>query len=86
MMNVIHKFPGVLDADMNKELYLLHEAEITETEFNAVKEGYGVIGPDYQIIKRNGKFFLRGDMEIEAIKEIVNGLLADKGVKAAFKA
>ena len=85
-MNVIHKFPGVLDADMNKELYLLHEAEITEAEFNAVKEGYGVMGPDYQIIERDGKFFLRGDMEIEAIKEIVNGLLADKGVEAAFKA
>ena len=76
----------MLDADMNKELYLLHEAEITETEFNAVKEGYGVMGPDYQIIERDGKFFLRGDMEIEAIKEIVNGLLADKGVEAAFKA
>lgn len=85
-MNVIHKFPGVLDADMNRELYLLFEAEITEAEYNAVKEGYGVIGPDYQIVKRNGKFYLRGDMEIEAIKEIVNGLLADHGKEAAFKA
>ena len=85
-MNVIHKFPGVLDADMNRELYLLCEAEITEAEYNAVKEGYGVMGPDYQIIKRNGKFYLRGDMEIAAIKEIVNDLLADHGKEAAFKA
>lgn len=85
-MNVIHKFPGVLDANMNKELYLLHEAEITKVEFNAVKEGFGVMGPDFQIIERDGKFFLRGDMEIAAIKEIVNDLLANRGKEAAFKA
>lgn len=83
--NKVTKFPGVLDADMNTELYLVVEEEITEDEFNTIKEGYGVTGPDFQIVEKGGKFFLKGDMEIEAVKVAVNVALASKGLDPVFE-
>lgn len=83
--NKVTKFPGVLDADMNTELYLVVEEEITEDEFNTIKEGYGVTGPDFQIVEKGGKFFLKGDMEIEAVKAAVNVALASKGLDPVFE-
>lgn len=83
-MNVVHKFPDILDADMNRDLYLLTEAEITESEYNTIKTNYGVIGPDFQIVKKGTKYFLKGDMDIETVKECVNIALASKGVAAVF--
>ena len=84
MNNVIHEFPGMYDDDMNKELYLLAEDEITEAQYNAIKEGYGVTGPDFQIVEKGGKFYLKGDMDIDAIKEIVDSYLVENGAEAVF--
>ena len=84
MENKITEFGGVYDEDMNTELYLLAEAEITKDQYEAIKEGYGVTGPDFQVIEKGGKYYLKGDMEIENIKAIVDGLLTDKGEEAVF--
>lgn len=84
MNNVIHEFPGMYDEDMNKELYLLAEDEITEKQYNAIKEGYGVTGPDFQIVEKGGKFYLKGDMDIDAIKDIVDSYLVENGAEAVF--
>ena len=83
--NRVTKFPGVLDADMNTELYLVFEEEITEEQFNAIKEGYGVTGPDFQIVEKNDSFFLKGDQDIKEVEKIVNALLVDKGAEAVFE-
>ena len=85
-MNVVHKFPDILDTDMNRDLYLLTKAEITEQQYNTIKSKYGVTGPDFQIVKRGAKYFLKGDMDIEVVKKCVNTALATKGVEALFVA
>lgn len=82
--NRVTRFPGVLDPDMNTELYLIAEEEITKDEFDTIKEGYGVTGPDFQIVEKGGKYFLKGDMAIEAVEEAVNVALASKGVEPVF--
>ena len=84
MDNRIKEFPGVLDENMNTELYLLNEAEITKTQYEAIKAGYGVTGPDFQIVQRGTKYYLKGDTDIEQIKVIVNALIIDKGGEAVF--
>ena len=62
MSNVIHEYPGMYDPDMNTELYLLQEKEITEAQYNMVKQYLGVLGPGTQVIKRaDGKFYLKSD-------------------------
>ena len=83
-MNVVHKFPDILDDNMNRDLYLLTEAEITDSEYNTIKTNYGVTGPDFQIVKKGTKYFLKGDMDIETVKECVDIALASKGVAAVF--
>lgn len=83
-MNVVHKFPDILDADMNRDLYLLMEVEITEQQYNTIKNTYGVTGPDFQIIKRGSKYFLKGDMDENVVKECVNVALESKGAEALF--
>lgn len=85
-MNIVHKFPDILDDNMNRDLYLLTEEEITEAQYNTIKTNYGVTGPDFQIVKRGAKYFLKGDMDIETVKECVNIALATKGVEALFTA
>lgn len=82
--NVIHEFPGVYDEDMNTELYLLTEEEITEEQYTTIKEGYGVTGPDFQIVQRGEKYFLKGDMEIELVEVIVDSCLAENGIEPVF--
>ena len=84
MENVIHEFPGVYDEDMNTELYLLTEDEITEEQYTAIKTGYGVTGPDFQIVKRGSKYFLKGDMDIALVKVIVDACLVDNGEDPVF--
>ena len=83
--NKVTKFPGVLDPDMNTELYLVVEEEITKDQFNTIKEGYGVTGPDFQIVEKGGKYFLKGDMEIEGVKDAVNVALESKGLEPVFE-
>ena len=62
MNNVIHDFPGMYDEDMNTELYLLPEVEITEPQYNMIKKFLGVTGPGRQVVVRdNGKFILKSD-------------------------
>lgn len=80
----VTKYPDILDEDMNRELYLLAEEEIQEETYNTIKEGYGVTGPDFQIVEKNGAFFLKGDMAIEDVEECVNIALASKGIEAVF--
>lgn len=82
--NKITKFPGVYDPDMNTPLYLLAKEEITEAQYNAIKAGYGVTGPDFQITKEGAKYFLRGDNDIKVIEATVNSLIVDKGGEAVF--
>jgi len=84
MDNKITEFPGVLDENMNTDLYLLNEAEITKTQYEAIKAGYGVTGPDFQIVQRGTKYYLKGDTDIEQIKVIVNALIINKGGEAVF--
>ena len=85
MENKVTEFPGMYDEDLKKELYLLAEEEITEAQYNAIKEGYGVTGPDFQVIKGdNGKFYLKGDMGIDAVKAVVDALIVEKGGEAVF--
>ena len=84
MDNKITEFPGVLDENMNTGLYLLNEAEITKTQYEAIKAGYGVTGPDFQIVQRGTKYYLKGDTDIEHIKVIVNALIINKGGEAVF--
>ena len=84
MDNKITEFPGVLDENMNTGLYLLNEAEITKTQYEAIKAGYGVTGPDFQIVQRGTKYYLKGDTDIEQIKVIVNALIINKGGEAVF--
>jgi hypothetical protein len=83
--NKVTKFPGVLDPDMNTELYLVVEEEITEAQFNTIKEGYGVTGPDFQIVEKGGNYFLKGDMEIEGVKEAGNVAMESKGLEPVFE-
>lgn len=80
----VTKFEGVYDPDMNTELYLLAEEEITEAQYEAIKAAYGVIGPDFQIIIKDAKYYLKGDDDIEVIKATVNSLIIDKGGEAVF--
>ena len=82
--NKVTKFDGVYGPDMNTELYLLAEEEITEEQYNAIKDAYGVTGPDFQIVTRGEKYFIKGDNDIEVIKETVNDLIIDKGGEAVF--
>lgn len=87
MENKVTEFPGMYDEDLKKELYLLAEAEITEAQYNAIKNGYGVTGPDFQVIKGDdGKFYLKGDMSIDAVKAVVDALIVEKGGEAVFNA
>lgn len=83
--NKVTRFPGVLDPDMNTELYLVEEEEITEEQFTAIKEGYGVTGPDFQVVEKNDSFFLKGDMDIKEVEKAVNIAMESKGLEPVFE-
>lgn len=82
--NKVTKFPGVYDENMNTPLYLLAEEEITEEQYNAIKTGYGVTGPDFQIVEVDGTYYLKGDNDIKVIEDTVNSLIIEKGGEAVF--
>ena len=82
--NKVTKFPGVLDPDMNTELYLIVGKEITKTQYDTIKSGYGVTGPDFQIVKKGSKYFLKGDMDIEGVENAVNTAMKSKGLNPVF--
>ena len=82
--NKVTKFPGVLDPDMNTELYLVIGKEITKTQYDTIKSGYGVTGPDFHIIKKGSKYFLKGDMNIEDVENAVNTAMKSKGLNPVF--
>ena len=80
MSNVIHKFPGLYDADMNEELYLLPTVEITKAQYDMIKQYLGVTGPGRQVIVRaNGKYYLKSDEASEDAIARIKKELADKG-------
>lgn len=80
MNNVIHKFPSFYDEDMNRELYILPEVEITEAQYEMIKTYLGVTGPGRQVIEReNGKFYLKSDEKSEAAVARIKVELAEKG-------
>lgn len=77
-MNVIHNFPGMYDPDMNTEMYLLPEKEITKAQYNMIKENLGVYGPGYQVVVReDGKFYLKSDEEVAVAEERIAAELAE---------
>lgn len=55
--NRITRYPDILDDDMNRELYLIPGQEITEDEYEVIKEYLGVTGPGRQIIEKNGSYY-----------------------------
>lgn len=80
MSNVIHKFPSFYDADMNEELYLLPTVEITEAQYNMIKQYLGVTGPGRQVIVRaDGKYYLKSDEASEDAIARITKELKDKG-------
>lgn len=80
MNNVIHEFPGMYHEDMNTELYLLPEVEITEAQYDMIKEYLGVMGPGRQVVVRDdGKFILKSDEASEDAIARIKEELAEKG-------
>lgn len=77
--NKITRYPGILDYDMNKELYLIPEQEITEDECEVIKEYLGVTGPGRQVIEKNGGFYLKSDEAPTAALARVKAEVAEKG-------
>ena len=81
MENKITKFAGMYDKDMNEEMYLLPEKEITKAQFDVIKENLGVYGPGRQVVVRHdGKFILKSDEASEAAIARIKEALAEKGV------
>lgn len=82
MENVIHTFGGMYDADMNVELYLLAEKEITKAQYECVKENLGVYGPGRQVILRgDGKYYLKADEEASVAEERIKAELKEMDVE-----
>jgi len=79
MENVVHKFPDILDDTLNTPLYLLPKTEITEAQYNMIKEYLGVYGPGRQVITEGEKFYLLSDEDSEAALERITKDLAEKG-------
>lgn len=52
-------------------LYLLPEAEITETNYNDIVEFIGTEGPGWQVLKIKGKFVIHSDHDATATKTAV---------------
>lgn len=85
MENKITKFAGMYDKDMNEEMYLLPEAEITEAQYNAIKDNLGVYGPGRQVvIRHDGKFILKSDESSEAAKARIDMILVELGNEKIF--
>ena len=79
-MNVIHNFPGMYDVDMNVELYLPTEKEITKAKYDMIKKYLGVLGPGTQVlIKENGKYYLKADEDATVAENKIKALLNEMG-------
>lgn len=59
--------PGMYAPELNKELYIIPEEEISEARYNGVAAELGVYGPGYQVIEKEGKYFLKAD-DLETVK------------------
>lgn len=85
MENKITKFAGMYDKDMNEEMYLLPEVEITEEQYNAIKDNLGVYGPGRQVvIRHDGKFILKSDESSEDAKARIDMILVELGNEKIF--
>jgi hypothetical protein len=79
MENVVHKFPDILDDNLNTPLYLLQKAELTEAQYNMIKTYLGVYGPGRQVIQEGAKYYLLSDEDSEAAIVRITNDLAEKG-------
>lgn len=77
--NVIHKFPGVYDPNLNEELYLPVKTEIISTQYTMIKTYLGVTGPGRQVVTEGSKYFLLTDEEYAAGRARIVEELAEKG-------
>lgn len=76
--NRITRYEDYLDDDMNRELYLIPEQEISESKYNEFVEYLGVTGPGRQFIKKDGKCYLKSDEEPKAALARAEKDLAEK--------
>lgn len=86
MENKITKFEGMYDVDMNRDLYLLVEASITEDQYNTIKTYVGVTFPDGQILKKGESYIIRGDRDINEVKADVGERVVAAGGENPFGA
>lgn len=79
MENVVHKFPDILDDNLNTPLYLLQKTEITEAQYEMIKKYLGVYGPGRQVITEGETYYLLSDEDSEAAIARITADLAEKG-------
>lgn len=79
MENVVHKFPDILDDNLNTPLYLLQKTVITEAQYEMIKEYLGVYGPGRQVIQEGETYYLLSDEDSDAALERIAKDLAEKG-------
>jgi len=79
--NKVTRYADYLDDNMNTELYLIPEQEITEEQYAQFVEYLGVTGPGRQFIEKDGKFYLKSDEDPEAALARAQADLVDKGVE-----
>lgn len=79
MGNVIHKFPDILDDDMNRRLYLLQSQELTKDQYDMIKETLGPIFPGRQVVVEGSKYYLLSEEDAEAALTRTKAELTAKG-------
>lgn len=79
MSNVIHKFPDILDDDMNRRLYLLQSQELTKDQYDMIKATLGPIFPGRQVVVEGSKYYLLSEEDAEAALTRTKAELTAKG-------
>ena len=79
MSNVIHKFPDILDDNMNKRLYLLQSQELTKDQYDMIKATLGPIFPGRQVVVEGSKYYLLSEEDTEAALTRTKAELTAKG-------
>lgn len=79
MGNVVHKFPDILDDDMNRRLYLLQSQELTKDQYDMIKETLGPIFPGRQVVVEGSKYYLLSEEDAEAALTRTKAELTAKG-------
>lgn len=79
MSNVIHKFPDILDDNMNRRLYLLQSQELTKDQYDMIKATLGPIFPGRQVVVEGSKYYLLSEEDAEAALARTKAELTAKG-------